>query len=311
MEIIEGNNIDRYGRAIDYARLSVTESCNFSCIYCNPTGERPRHNELSREAIIYAAKHLAKQGVTKIKLTGGEPLLREDIAQIINDIKKINGITSLTLTTNGYYIEKYADDLDLDSINISLDTLSPHTFKKITGADGLENTLRGIDILYKRGIPVKINTVVIKGVNEADILPIAALANKNIKIRYIEYMPMAGSIKGISNNDIKNILDLHFGEGQYIGRLGSGPAVYYKYPSLKGEIGFISPISGKFCSACNRIRLTSEGILKSCLCYDEGVDIINSKNIDEDIRRAIYNKPISHDFDSNKNTHNPMWKFGG
>lgn len=285
---------DSYGRSIDYMRVSVTDKCNLRCRYCMSDNTKKDSHILSYDEIINICTEAAALGISSIKITGGEPLVREGVTDLIKSLKSIKGIESVTLTTNGVLLEKYAEDIyraGTDSVNISIDTLDRETYKSITGCDCLNNVLKGIDKLYAYGIPLRINTVLLKGINDnADILRLAK--DRSIDVRFIEMMPI-GEGKGF-----EPVLNSGIIKGEKLAEKGNGPAVYYAFEGYKGRVGLISPISAKFCESCNRIRLTSNGFLKGCLCYDEGVDLRNEKSIKAAIERVIKSKPKEHCFEN-------------
>ena len=257
------------------------------------------------ERICRAAAGL---GISRIKITGGEPFVRLGCTDLIRNIKTIEGIEEVTVTTNGQTLDKYIDELKeigVDGINISLDTLDPEKYAQITGRGELAKTLNSIELSAKSGIKTKVNCILQKGSNEDELFDLAGLAFKyGIDVRFIEEMPVgAGKLKaGISNNDVLKRLkerwpDLEPDESVH----GNGPAVYYKRKGIPGAIGLISPIHGVFCADCNRIRLTSQGKIKPCLCYDTEIDIMpalagTEKALADAIRKAILAKPEAHCF---------------
>ena len=305
--------IDKLNRNIEYLRISVTDRCNLRCVYCMPEEgvENIPHDEiLSYDEILRVCKCASKLGIKKIKITGGEPLVRKDIVSLIRDIKNIRGIEQVTLTTNGVLLYDMAKDLyeaGIDAINVSLDTLSRKKFLKITRRDDFEKVSMAIDKLVDLGVRVKINCLAIKEYNFDEIVKIAQYSkDNNIDVRFIELMPIGyGKIyTGISNEVILGLLEEKYGQFEKVKeKRGNGPAKYYRNQNMKGCIGFISAISHEFCESCNRIRLTSSGFLKLCLHYNKGIDLkapIRSGISDEDLKVLIYdtiwNKPLSHKF---------------
>ncbi len=275
---------DKYGRVIDYVRISVTDRCNLRCVYCMPKeGVRsiPHDKILRFDEIIRICRILAEMGITKIKLTGGEPLVRRGITDLVADLKKIPGIESLTLTTNGLLLEGYYDalaDAGVDAITISLDTLNPSLYREITRRDELEAVKRGMRLAVDKGrMQVKINCVPMGGLKNQDLVEIAALAREqDIHVRFIEMMPigLGRRFDFASEEVIRKKLEEKFGKFMPCYDVaGNGPCHYFKVPDFKGRIGFISAVSHKFCSECNRVRLTSEGFLKTCLQYEVGADL--------------------------------------
>ncbi len=348
---------DEYGREIDYVRISVTDRCNLRCVYCMPEEGicSISHDEILRfDEITHICTILAQMGIRKIKLTGGEPLVRRGLSKLAASLKKIPGIESLTLTTNGVLLEKYYDELaaaGVDAVTISLDTLDPQLYWQITRRDELEAVLLGLKTALKKGkMQVKINCVPIQGhefsLKEQGIFEIAALARDyDIHVRFIEMMPvgLGAGFDFIGEETIKEKLEEKFGKLTSCSDVaGNGPCHYYSVPGFKGRIGFISAISHGFCSECNRVRLTSEGFLKTCLQYDIGVDlraILRDKKIAEEksgenseknsernggqlddelkaaIEKAISEKPKSHHFDKKGDftdrEHRKMSQIGG
>lgn len=305
--------LDKLNRKIDYLRISVIDRCNLRCVYCMPEEgiESIPHDEiLTYDEILRICEIVSELGIRKIKITGGEPLVRKDIVNLIRDIKNINKIEQVTLTTNGILLHEMLDDLydaGIDAINISLDTLNKDNFKKITRRDGLEKVLMSIDKAYDLGIRVKINCLAIRDFNLRELVEIASFAkDREIDVRFIELMPIGFGKKytQIDNDEILSILESRFGTFEIVTeKRGNGPAKYYRNQNMKGCIGFISAISHEFCESCNRIRLTSSGFLKLCLHYNKGIDLkepIRNGISDEDLKKlihdTIWNKPISHKF---------------
>ncbi len=305
---------DCYGRQIDYMRISITDRCNLRCRYCMPNEGVEwvtMDKILSYEEIIRTCQAAARAGIKKIKITGGEPLVRVGCPELIGRIKKIPGIEQVTMTSNGVLLEKYLPELienGLDAVNISMDTLKPDVYREITGRDELEQVLRSIDAALAVGIPVKINCVLQKDMNDEEFLELARLSvEKNVDVRFIEMMPIGfgKDYETIYNDDILNKLKEAYPEMEEDHTVhGNGPAVYVKLPGAKGSVGFISAMHGKFCEYCNRIRLTSQGKLKPCLCYGQSVDlkaVLEQKDDEalyEAIVQAIKDKPESHRFES-------------
>lgn len=305
--------IDKLNRNIEYLRISVIDRCNFRCVYCMPeSGITPIEKEeiLTYQEIIRICKVVSNIGINKIKITGGEPLVRKDIVKLIKDIKSIDKIEQVTLTTNGALLYDLLDDLydaKIDAINISLDSLRKEKFKEITRRDELDKVLKSIDKAYELGIKLKINCLAVKDFNLDELLDIAEFAeHRNIDVRFIELMPIGfgKEYEGISSDEIISVLSRKYGLFEQISeKRGNGPARYYRNKNLKGCIGFISAISHEFCDTCNRIRLTSNGFLKLCLNYNKGIDLksllrsgISDEELKNTIEYAIYNKPQKHHF---------------
>ena len=309
--------LDKYGRNIDYLRISITDKCNLSCIYCAPLKKNNIVNnssEMSIEHIIRICKLFSTVGINHFKITGGEPLMRNDVAHLVREIKGFHTNPTVTITTNGVLLGKYLDELysaGIDAINISLDSLSKEKYQEISGQNFLNIVLKNIHkaIDYK-SFKVKINSVILDNYNE--ITSLANLAKENnIDVRFIEMMPIGTgrNFQFISEQEIKNTLENNFGIPEKISdKIGNGPSRYFKYPHFKGLIGFISAISHGFCSQCNKIRLTSDGYLKGCLQFASNVNLKNilNKNYSDDeitniIKDSIYNKPEKHLFNSDLN----------
>ncbi|NLZ27773.1 MAG: GTP 3',8-cyclase MoaA [Firmicutes bacterium] len=278
-----GTLTDRYGRKHDYLRISVTDRCNLRCIYCmGPDGVKPlsHHDILSYEEILKVVRVAAGLGISKIRITGGEPLVRINLPHLIEKINSIPGIEDLALTTNGIFLPRFARELKragLNRVNISLDSLDPDLFRKITRGGNIKQALRGIEAAIHHGLePVKINTVLLKGYNDHEILDFFALAHdKDIAVRFIEYMPIGERSVGFDGHYlplsiIKETAQLAGYELQPLDHpLSAGPAEYFSLAGRGGSIGLIHSISKHFCSSCNRLRLTADGRLKSCLYWQE------------------------------------------
>lgn len=272
---------DGWGRTIDYMRISITDRCNLRCRYCMPDGVEsvPRWDILSLEEIQAAAVCAAGLGIRYIKITGGEPLVRRDCCLLVERIKKIPGIEKVTLTTNGVALGECLEELiraGIDGINISLDTLDAECYRKITGRDCLDKVLESIRRAASFGIPVKVNAVSLDLGDENWKELIKLGESHPVDVRFIEMMPI-GHGKGFPSMDHRELLEKMQAVYPHMepdrSRHGYGPAVYWRIPGFQGSVGFISAIHGKFCADCNRVRLTSQGYLKSCLCYEDGVDL--------------------------------------
>lgn len=301
-------------RGIDYLRISVTDRCNFRCRYCMPEEgiESLSHQDiLSFEEIIKVCRSAVKLGISKIKLTGGEPLVRKSFIELVRQIKGIDGIEEITLTTNGFLLDEYLDELieaGISKVNISLDTLKSQRFKEIARVDGLDKVLKGIYKAIDSPLKtVKINTLIAKGFNEDEVSELAALAKDNdINVRFIELMPigLGKDYRGLSKEEITNILETAYGKlTPYHKKLGNGPAKYYEINGFKGKIGFISAVSECFCEDCNRIRLTANGFLKLCLHSTKGLDLrsllragATEEELTKIMKETIQNKPDRHHF---------------
>ena len=321
---------DRYGRNIEYMRVSITDRCDLRCRYCMPEGcEKVSMSQiLTYEEIVRICRVAAGLGISRIKITGGEPFVRLGCTDLIRSIKAIEGIEEVTVTTNGQTLEKYIDelkDIGIDGINISLDTLDPEIYAFITGRGELEKTMRSIERSVRSGIKTKINCLLQKGFNEDEMFDFAELAFRHgIDVRFIEMMPVgaADAGSGVSNTYVLQKLKDRWPDLEPDGSVhGNGPAVYYKRPGYEGGIGLISAIHGKFCGYCNRVRLTSQGQLKPCLSFDTGTDLVpalrgTDEELGEVLRRAVYEKPKAHSFGDTENNdahaeHRLMSQIGG
>ena len=310
--------LDRQNRTIDYLRISVTDKCNLRCTYCMPADgvEDLTHEEvLSFEEILRVVKAMVPLGVKKIKLTGGEPLVRKNLVYLVEQLHQLPGIEDITMTTNGLLLEENLPALlsaGLTAVNISLDTLDPDRFRQITRREGLNKVLSALDAASRSPLrSVKVNCLAVKEFNEEELPRLALLAkDREIEVRFIELMPIGfgKTLTPIPNTQILERLEQVYGKSvPYEGRLGNGPAVYYQLPGFQGKIGFISAVSHRFCSQCNRVRLTSSGFLKLCLHYNNGIELrpllrggVSDSQLTETLREAIYNKPLHHSFDGVK-----------
>lgn len=373
---------DAVGREIDYMRISITDRCNLRCRYCMPDGVKcmPKKDILTLEEIREIAECSSSMGISRIKLTGGEPLVRKDCIRLVRMLKAVPGIEKVTITTNGVLLDAYLDDLieaGIDGINVSLDTLDRDLYREITGFDRLDTVLAAIRRTAESGVPVKINAVSVdfreisEGGNESAFSGRCAVRSeknradeedngivqntsvddpafrvceeiprekswrelvrlaKNIPVdvRFIEMMPI-GYGKQYRTIDHKQLLSELRAEFPDMERdetvHGAGPAVYYRIPGYAGSVGLISAIHGKFCDQCNRVRLTAQGYLKTCLCYEDGTDLrdILRGSYEEEERKprlceamaeAIHQKPVAHCFerlDEITEAHN-MSEIGG
>ncbi|MGN0025764.1 MAG: GTP 3',8-cyclase MoaA [Clostridium sp.] len=304
---------DKYGREIDYLRISLTDKCNLRCIYCMEEKGNDFFDEeekLTKDEICKIVNGCSKLGIKKIRLTGGEPLVRKDIVELVEAINKIEGIEEIYLTTNGILLEDKVHILKkagLKGVNISLDSLKVEMFNKLTRLGELKKVLNSIDKCLEHGINVKLNVVMIKGMNEDEILDFVKLTlDKSIDVRFIELMPIGVGSKfnGVSNEEIIKIINENYIDIEEVKKnKNGGPATYIKIKDAKGKVGFISAISNCFCEECNRIRLTSEGFLKQCLHYNYGIDLkkllrngASEEEIINAIEENIFNKPEKHLF---------------
>lgn len=307
---------DGFGREIDYLRISITDKCNLRCKYCMPEYgvDFVEHAEiLSLEEIYRIVRITEPLGIKKLRFTGGEPLVRKNLVKLIADVNSLKGIEDIAITTNGVLLKENINSLKsagLKRVNISLDTLDREIFKNITGYDGFVSVLEAVDEAYLSGMKVKINCVPCRELNGESFEGLAELAReRSIDVRFIELMPIGcgKNFSAVPSAEILARLEKIYGacKKEASGKDGE-TAKYYMFDGFKGRVGFISPISHKFCSACNRVRLTAEGRLKLCLHYDDGVDLkplLRSGKSDEEIRerieKAIKNKPKAHSFSDN------------
>ncbi len=298
---------DKYGRIIKYLRLSVTDLCNYRCIYCMPEEGVPKksHSDiLSIEELTEIAEASYDLGITKIRLTGGEPLLRKGILTLCENIRCISDDIELSVTTNGSLLPKMAKGLKsagVDRLNISLDTLDRDTFRRITRLGELDQTLEGIKAAQSAGFDnIKINTVLLGGVNDSEILPLILLTkDNNIQLRFIELMPI-GITKSLSDNlfvTVENIEKILLNSAELT---VDGVARVYKLPGYKGSIGLISPMSHSFCERCDKIRVTADGRLKPCLHSEDEISLkgLHGNELIQAIKNGIINKPMCHNLDS-------------
>ena len=323
---------DKYSREIDYLRISVTDRCNLRCIYCMPEKgiDIVSHNDiLSLEEIARVIQASTLVGVKKIRLTGGEPLIRKGISLLINKISLMPEIDDIALTTNGILFAEQAEKLKqagLKRVNFSLDSLRKDRFNFITRGGNLDKVLESIEAAIKLDLnPVKINTVLIRDFNDDEIIQFANLTmERPLHIRFIELMPIGtsqtwASGRFIPAQEVKDIIERKLGCLNRIQKLkGNGPAQYYQFKGATGTIGFISAISEHFCSKCNRLRLTSTGGLRPCLYSDDEVDIRTAlrcgaslKTLSEIIASSVQNKPEKHSATGPGDYRSMMYQIGG
>ncbi|MBI2850164.1 MAG: GTP 3',8-cyclase MoaA [Chloroflexi bacterium] len=293
--------IDSWQRQINYLRISVTDLCNLSCVYCS-AGSLPRlsHDDILRyEEIQRIVRIAASMGITKVRLTGGEPLARPDFVKLVRMISEIKGIDDIAVTTNGILLAKYAKELKeagLHRVNISLDTLKRERFKQITGGDKLADVLAGIETAHQVGLePVKINTVVMRGKNDDEILDFARKTiTEGWHVRFIEFMPFGScgdeGVETVPTAEIQERIKVLGKLEPVVGPAGNGPAKYYQLPGSKGSLGFITPMTEHFCATCNRLRVTSDGHLRPCLLGNDEIALKNtlrSGASDDEIKQLI------------------------
>ncbi|MDR3204483.1 MAG: GTP 3',8-cyclase MoaA [Deltaproteobacteria bacterium] len=301
--------LDSFGRTIDYARISVTDRCNLRCVYCLPSDhEQGDEKSMSLDQILRVGAALADLGFIKFKITGGEPTVRSDIVKIVKGLKNLKGVKNITLTTNGLLLEKLAVPLveaGLNSINISLDSLDDNYYRSLTRLGSLPRVLAGLEAAAATGLSaVKINCVPQSQTTENDILALTNLAKeKNIHVRFIELMPIGpgASLASHSPQVVKSIIEKAYGPLTSASlSFGNGPAVYYSLKNFKGLIGFISALHSRFCQSCNRLRITSDGCVKTCLHMDKGRELPfeDEKALREVIIEAVKQKPERHFFET-------------
>jgi cyclic pyranopterin phosphate synthase len=304
---------DSFQRPINYLRISVTDRCNLRCVYCMPVGgvDALAHEDILRyEEIDTIARAAAEMGIDKIRLTGGEPLVRAGLPELVRMLAEIKNIDDISLTTNGTMLADYADELKaagLNRVNISLDTLKPERFPAITRSDAeLGDVLSGIKAARGAGLePVKLNMVVIPGVNDDEVVDFAQKTiDDDWHVRFIELMPVNGDTKGlqfVAASDMRKTIEKLGQLEPCLPSVGNGPAKYFKLPKAKGTIGFITPVSEHFCFNCNRLRLTADGKLRPCLLSDYEVDLktplrdgADAEGLKKLIEEAVANKPKQH-----------------
>lgn len=308
--------IDKFGRTVDYVRISVTDRCDFRCVYCMAEDMTfvPRQQVLSLEEIATIAEAFSQLGVKRIRLTGGEPLVRKNILSLIERVGNIEALDELTITTNGSHLEKYAQALKthgVKRINVSLDSLQADKFKQLTRTGNLTQVINGIDAAINAGFKkIKINAVILKGRNEDEIFDLVAFAcDKEIDIAFIEEMPLglidehSRALSFYSSDEIKKQLESQFTLIDSPQQTG-GPSKYFQIQGHNSKVGFISPHSHNFCHQCNRVRVTAEGRLLLCLGNEHSIDlraILRNGGSMSELKQAIINamdlKPERHHFE--------------
>jgi cyclic pyranopterin phosphate synthase len=309
-------------------RISITDRCNLRCKYCQPDGveQLPHSDILSYEEILRVCKIAATLGITKFKVTGGEPFARKGAADFIRCLKDTDGVNQVTLTTNALLMPDVLPSLiesKIGGINISLNAVERSLYKSITGFDGAKTALNALRFCAASGIKAKINCVLLNK-NTSQIVPLVNLArDMAVDVRFIELMPLGygSALAGINCDDALGMIRRAFPDLDRCGeKRGNGPAVYYKSRELKGRIGFIGANSHKFCASCNRIRMTATGYIKPCLCYENGTDLrmllrcgASDKKIKDAIQKAILAKPAAHCFENTENVteRKKMSEIGG
>jgi cyclic pyranopterin phosphate synthase len=338
----EGNGLtDLFSRSISYLRLSLTDRCNLRCLYCVTEDEsqgclaKLEHGDLlTYEELLRVVRVAVAMGITKVRLTGGEPLVRRNVLSFIRDLTRIEGLADIRITTNGVLLERYGRELfeaGVTKVNISLDSLRRERVAEITGADCFDQVWRGIETALALGFsPVKLNMVAMRHINDDELLDFARMSQRlPLQVRFIEFMPIGASSRWNADTYISTdeIMERIGALGELIplqkGR-NDGPAKVFRLGAAAvGSLGFISPLSHHFCDRCNRLRLTSAGTLRSCLLHDDEVDlraILRDQPTDETIRAAlltaIRNKPRGHDLKermhrTGSDCHGRMSRIGG
>jgi cyclic pyranopterin phosphate synthase len=318
---------DRSGRRIDYMRISVTDRCDLRCTYCMPDGipSIPHSDILRYEEILRIVRVALGLGISRFKVTGGEPFVRKGAVDFITALKSEPSVQCVTVTTNGTHLSEALPKLaraNIDGVNVSLDAVDAARYRQITGTDQVERVLTAIEQCAGSGIRTKVNSVLLSN-NEDQIIPLAALAQRlNVDVRFIELMPI-GCGRGKSGPDgdaaLSRLKELYPDLAPVNEPRGNGPAIYYASAQLMGRIGFIAANSHKFCKDCNRIRLTSTGLIKPCLCYDGTADLrvllrggATDAQLSAALESAIWDKPIAHCFSEGGITeHRRMNQIGG
>lgn len=305
---------DSFGRRIDYLRVSLTDRCNMRCVYCMPAmGMRfqPRPELLTNDELLLVVRAAAAAGFRKLRLTGGEPTLRQDLVELIRAMKAIPGIEQIALTTNALRLRRLAAPLKaagLDRVNISIDSLDPVKFRQMTRGGNLDEVWAGIQAADEAGLhPIKLNAVVVRGMNDDEVVQLAALTTQHPwEFRFIEVMPLTG-VAGLAEEGVVSTAELiarieaHFGPLIPYGQDPSDPARRYRIPGAPGKLGFISAVTDPFCATCNRMRLTADGRLHLCLLRDDEVDLraairagATQAEVEQLIRHAVQLKPWGH-----------------
>ena len=324
---------DRYGRSINYLRVSITDRCNYRCTYCMPHSAvqfLPAESLLSADEIIRIVKTAAAVGIRHIKITGGEPLIRSDVIEIISGIHKYTAIEDITLTTNGWYLGNYAAALKqagVRAVNVSIDTLDRSRYTALCGVDGLARAVAGTAAAQEQGLHVKVNVTVNKDTEAEDIYALAAYGvQQQLTVRFIELMPIGcGYISSMNTNSVRRLLEDRYGTAEPCQETGNGPARYYRFAGMEKNgsrssccIGFISAIQHCFCADCNRIRLTADGKLYPCLADSSSLDVrsllrsgCTDALLQHTIIEAVNAKPECHRFMQQPPVSAAMYRIGG
>lgn len=317
---------DQWGRAITYVRVSVTDRCNLRCQYCMPQEGVPflPHEAILRfEEIAQVVRALAACGVSRVKLTGGEPLCRQGLSKLVQMLYDVPGINEVTLTTNGILLPQQAQELfdaGIRRVNLSLDTLKPERYAAITRCGKLDDALAGLRAAQQVGMRVKLNVVPVCGWNDDEVVDLVRFGKQQgVPVRFIELMPvgLGAEQRGLSNAQVRDILQKALpGFTPFRGEtLGNGPAVCYGW-SDGGVFGLIGAVHDRFCTSCNRVRLTADGILRLCLAHPDGLDLKpylreGKSGLTEALQQAIINKPLGHNFSGQQTADRTMNGIGG
>jgi cyclic pyranopterin phosphate synthase len=318
---------DSFGRVIDYLRISVTDRCNLRCVYCMPPQGiqlKAHHEILTYEEIATVVRAAATSGIRKVRLTGGEPLVRPHVERLVEMVAAVPGIQDVSLTTNAVLLDRHASTLaraGLRRVNVSLDTLRADRFERITRFGHIADVWRGLDAAEREGLtPIKLNAVVVRGMNDDELADFAALTQTHAwHVRFIELMPVSNEgdwgehlpppgNRLVTAEEMQARLSAQLGMPDLFsesltvsGVMGNGPARVFRLPDAKGTLGFISPVSQHFCPTCNRLRLTADGKLRPCLLADGEVDVMgplrngaNERDVQALLLRAVEHKPERH-----------------
>jgi cyclic pyranopterin phosphate synthase len=329
---VSGVAKDAYGRAMTYLRISLTDRCNFRCVYCMPAMGmkfQPKDEHLTDDELLRLIGLFAKTGVSKIRLTGGEPTIRPHLVDLVRGIKSFPGIKELSMTTNALLLGRLAEGLaeaGLDRVNVSIDTLDPDRFKAITRGGRLDLVWQGIEAADAAGLrPIKLNTVVVKEQNDFEVGDMAALTlDRPWQVRFLEIMPLEGvgqvyDESLVTSEETQARLEARYGPLEPVETDASDPARLWRIPGAAGTIGFISPVSAPFCAACNRVRLTADGKLRLCLLRPDEGDLrdllragASDAELERAIRAAIWRKPWGHGLaEGERETGRGMSQIGG
>ena len=327
-----GRAIDSYGRQMTYLRISLTDRCNFRCLYCMPAigmTFQPREEHLTDDELVRLVGAFSRVGFTKFRLTGGEPTVRPKLVDLVRRMKSFPGVEELSMTTNALLLSRLAQPLreaGMDRVNVSLDTLNPEKFKSMTRGGRFDLVWAGLEAADAAGLgPIKINAVVLRGHNDEEIGEMARLTiDRPWQIRFLEIMPMEGvgvvyDENLVTSEESRARLETEFGELEYLSAAPGDPATVWRIPGAMGTIGFISPVSEPFCATCNRVRLTADGKIRLCLLRPDEVDLrellrggASDEAVEETLLAGIWRKPWGHGLAQNdRNIGRGMSQIGG